>query len=341
MYRSDFSQISPLAVGKAIAVTLVFVSFASCFVAQAQSQHPNQDSSESGYNNRDSPNQDSSESGYKNRDSPNQDSSESGYNNRDSEDSESGSSNINLKASLNFVEPPVSSSFGDPGQRTAAGARGGCRSTHNELTASKGKQLTALVPVYGQKDPELVFGETTSSHPTFWFYVPYSSPLSAKFVLQDEQHKTIYQTPISLARTPGVINFPLPSKTAPLKVNQRYHWFLNIYCNQGKPPAFVDGWIKRKELNPSLKTELELATLSQRVSLLATHGIWYDALTISAQLRRQKLNRHDWAAMLKAVGLENIAFEPIVGAIDNGKISYQDETELVHASNRREFQKIP
>lgn len=326
MYRSDFRKCPPFAVGKAIAATLVFASFASCLVAQAQSKPKNQESENSK---------------YKNQDSQSQESGDSKYSNQDSEDSVPESSNIDLKTSLNFVRPSVSSDIGDPGQRTAAGARGGCRSTHNELTASKGKQLTALVPVYGQKDPELVFGETTSSHPTFWFYVPYSSPLPAKFVLQDEQHKTIYQTPILLARTPGVINFPLPSKTALLKVNQRYHWFLNIYCNQGKPPAFVDGWIKRKELNPSLKTELEQATLSQRVSLLATHGIWYDALTISAQLRRHKLNRHDWAAMLKAVGLENIAFEPIVGAIDNGKISYQDETELVHASNRREFKTIP
>jgi len=312
MHRLDFRKSPLLPVGKTIAATLVLASFgfANCFLAQAQSQPDKQESGDAGHKNQ------------------------------DSEDSVPERSNIDLKTSLNFVEPPVSSDIGDPGQRTAAGARGGCRSTNSEFTASKGKQFTALVPVYKQKEPELVLGETASSHPTFWFYVPYSSPFPAKFVLQDDQHRTMYQESILLARIPGVINFPLPSKVASLKVNHHYHWFLSIYCNQGKPPVFVDGWIKRKELNPSLRTELEKATLSQRVSLLATHGIWYDALTISAQLRRQKSNPHNWAVMLKAIGLENIAFEPILGVIDNSKVSYQEKTGLISVSNRKKIKTI-
>ncbi|WP_251955576.1 DUF928 domain-containing protein [Nostoc commune] len=35
---------------------------------------------------------------------------------------------------------------------------------------SQEKQLTALVPVYQFPNAELIFGLTTNSHPTFWFY---------------------------------------------------------------------------------------------------------------------------------------------------------------------------
>lgn len=216
---------------------------------------------------------------------------------------------LNKPLIFNAPEPP--DDINAPGGRTGGGKRG-CENIGKQLTGSKEKLLTALVPVYGSPDSELVLGLTITSHPTFWFYVPYSRTLSAEFVLQDEAERTVYQTPVSLSGTPGVVSLSLPSTASPLEFGLRYHWYFNIYCNPQQPPVFVDGWITRASLKPALKSQLEKATLLQRVALYAANGIWYEALTASAELSRINPNRTDWAAMLRAVGLDDIALEPII-----------------------------
>lgn len=216
-----------------------------------------------------------------------------------------------LNKPLIFNAPPPPDDINAPGGRTGGGKRG-CENIVKQLTGSKEKRLTALVPVYGSLDSELVLGLTIASHPTFWFYVPYSRILSAEFVLQDEAERTVYQTPVSVSGTPGVVSLSLPSTASPLEIGKRYHWYFNIYCNPQQPPVFVDGWIKRASLNPALRNQLEKATLLQRVALYATNGIWYEALTASAELRRTDPKRTDWAAMLRNVGLDDIAREPML-----------------------------
>ncbi|WP_375475668.1 DUF928 domain-containing protein [uncultured Nostoc sp.] len=214
--------------------------------------------------------------------------------------------------SLIFNAPPPPDDINAPGNRVGGGKRG-CESMDKQLDTSKKKRLTALVPVYQFANAELVFGLTTTSHPTFWFYVPDKvATVLAEFVLQNEAGETIYQSPVSLSGTPGVVRFSLPSTTSLLEIGKRYHWYFNTYCNLQQSPIFVNGWIKRVEQNPILKSQLETATPNQRIALYATNGIWYDSLTASAELRRLNPKHTDWAAMLQAVGLNNIASEPIV-----------------------------
>jgi hypothetical protein len=210
-----------------------------------------------------------------------------------------------------FNAPPPPGDIKAPGNRVGGGKRG-CGNINQQLTTSKQKGLTALVPVYQFPNAELVLGLTTTSHPTFWFYVPDVTIVSADFVLQNEAEETIYQSPISLSRTPGIISLPLPSKAPSLEIGKRYHWYFNIYCNQEQSPIFVSGWIKRIELNPVLKSQLENATLKQRVTLYAANGIWYESLSTSAELRRINPKHADWTRILQAVSLNDIASEPIV-----------------------------
>ena len=220
------------------------------------------------------------------------------------------SSSRQLNGSQIFNAPPPPDDINAPGNRVGGGKRG-CESMQQPATSSE-KLLTALVPVYKSTDAGLVLGLTTTSHPTFWFYVPYVTTVSAEFVLQNEAGQTVYQSPVSLSGTPGVVSLSLPSTASPLEIGKRYHWYFNVYCNPQQPPVFVDGWIKRTELNPALKSQLEKATPKQRVALYATHGIWHEALTASAELRHLDPKRTDWVAMLEAVGLSDIASEPIV-----------------------------
>jgi hypothetical protein len=48
------------------------------------------------------------------------------------------------------------------------------------------------------------------------------------------------------------------------------------------------------------------------VSLYAANGIWYEALAAAAELRRTNPQDPNWSALLQAVGLEELASEPMV-----------------------------
>ncbi|HEY9674162.1 MAG TPA: DUF928 domain-containing protein [Waterburya sp.] len=205
-----------------------------------------------------------------------------------------------------FNTPPPPPDIGKPQTTTGGGSRG-CESEDEQKqpTSSQQQKLIALIPSNG-------WGLTTSDRPTFWFYVAYSRQLSGEFVLQDEAERTIYQTRLTMTGTPGVVSFSLPSTVAPLEIGKRYRWYFNIYCQPEQVPVFVEGWIKRAEPNPTLNSQLEKATPQQRVSLYAAEGLWYNALSLSAELHRTNANDTNWTALLKDVGLDAIATEPIV-----------------------------
>lgn len=221
----------------------------------------------------------------------------------------------NSSEPLVFAAPPPPPDIGEPGRRSDAGSRG-CEELNNQVSRFQKKLLTAFVPVYSGS--ELVLGATSSEHPTFWFYVPYQPPHTGKFVLRSQDGKSVYQTDVVLPDTPGVVSISLPSTAKPLEVDQRYHWYFKIYCQPKQPPVFVNGWIQRKSLAPVLESQLEKATLRERVALYAANGIWYEALTASAELRRTNPNDLNWAALLQAIGLEDMALEPMVDCCQSG-----------------------
>jgi hypothetical protein len=161
-----------------------------------------------------------------------------------------------------------------------------------------------------ESQSELVLGVTTAERPTFYFYVPYQSPLAGEFVLRDEDENLIYKTEVRLPEMPGVLTVSLPSTVNPLEVGERYRWYFKVNCKQ--PPIFIEGWIQRNVLNPNLESQLENATLQEQVSLYAANGIWYEALAAAAELRRTNPQDPNWSALLQAVGLEELASEPMV-----------------------------
>ncbi|BAY22943.1 hypothetical protein NIES2100_27070 [Calothrix sp. NIES-2100] len=207
-----------------------------------------------------------------------------------------------------FNVPPPPPDINAPTNRTAGGKRG-CSVMTNQ---SNEKQLTALVPVYGSPKAQLVFGLTASPNPTFWFYVPYVTTANAELSLENEAGQTLYKRPVSLSGKPGIVSVSLPSTAFSLEIGKRYHWYFDVYCDPQQPPVFVDGWIKRVELNATVKNQLEKATLKQRATLYATNSIWYDYLSASAELHRLEPKQNDWAKILQSVGLNDIASEPIV-----------------------------
>ncbi|NEQ25527.1 MAG: DUF928 domain-containing protein, partial [Microcoleus sp. SIO2G3] len=146
--------------------------------------------------------------------------------------------------SLIFNAPPPPPDIGEPGKRAEAGSRGCGQDTMKKPVTSSQKRLIALVPIYSKS--EKVFGATIAEHPSFWFYVPYSSDFAyGEFVLEDEaQNQTIYKT--SLTGAPGVISLSLPTKAAPLEIGRQYRWYFNIYCKKDNQIiADVEGYVRR------------------------------------------------------------------------------------------------
>lgn len=215
-----------------------------------------------------------------------------------------------LNGSLIFAAPLPPPDIGEPGQRSEAGSRG-CENVNRQLpTDAQKQQLTAIVPMYS--DSALVLGTTIAAAPTFWFYTSYVAPIPAKFVLRDKDGELVYQTDIALPQTSGIISLSLPKTAPPLLVGQQYRWFLKIYCREQEPPAFGDGWIQINALDLVLKSQLEKATPPSRVALYAANGIWFEALSIAAELRRRDPQDTSWAALLRTVGLNDLATEPIL-----------------------------
>jgi hypothetical protein len=137
-------------------------------------------------------------------------------------------------------------------------------------------------------------------------------------VLQDSEQKLVYQTDFTLSETPGVISLSLPSTAPPLESGKLYRWFFYIESQPQQPPYYVDGWIKKNSLNPTLTSQLEKATLQQRIALYAANGFWHEALTAAAELRRTNPTAPEWTALLQSVGLAELAKEPIVSAANLG-----------------------
>jgi hypothetical protein len=189
------------------------------------------------------------------------------------------------------------SGTGRPNKQTAGGSRpAGCPKVE--------QPLTALVPQE--------MGLTATDSPIFWFYIPYKSQdvQTGEFVLQDERgEKDIYRTPVTFSKTPGIVSIRLPlNLPESLEINRSYLWSLVVFCNPKDTDinVFVEGYVQRVKPNSSLQGYRDYTN----------NKLWYDALNDLAQRRLQapeepKLKK-DWENLLKAVGLESLAPEPLV-----------------------------
>ena len=187
---------------------------------------------------------------------------------------------------------------------------GGGLNPSNPSCKSTSKPLTALIPV---KNPVL----TTSKHPMFLFYVPYGSD-EVRFgefslLVGPEEKIRIYKTRFRLPQTPGIVSITLPS--APeyaLEEGQFYHWYFKLYCQtntSSQPSVDVNGWVQRVPLTPERERQIKAAA----------PDVWYDALANLAESLRASPQdarlRNDWTNLLKSIGSEDLAQEPLVGSV--------------------------
>jgi Domain of Unknown Function (DUF928) len=173
------------------------------------------------------------------------------------------------------------------------------------------KSLMALVPE--KRDQAL----TTKAHPTFWFYIPYTPAdiRIGEFSLQSSDgKKRIYRTSFRVSNVPGIFSILLPSSVeTALEEGQSYQWHLKLYCRSNtnnKPDLGIDGWVQRVPMTPERQHQIDTAQ----------PDIWFDSLNALANRLStsppDSTVRQDWNNLLKSVDLQELANEPLVGAVE-------------------------
>jgi hypothetical protein len=196
--------------------------------------------------------------------------------------------------------PPVD---GIPGRREGGGSRGGCFMSQIPVTALM---------------PESAYGETLSDYPSFYFYLPEIPATSARFSLFDEAGDEIYHAEFQVTGESGILAIHLPSTVGlpPLAVGEYYEWAFSVTCSNGDSDdrsgdPYLTGWLKRSEMSPDLAAALAGASGSERASIYAQAGLWYEAIDAAVERRLSQSATPaaiaDWSDFLGFVGLSEFA----------------------------------
>lgn len=195
---------------------------------------------------------------------------------------------------------------GTPRRREGAAVRGSCDSTAEKP-----------VPLLPTTEPVL----TAAQYPTFFVNLPQTSIKEAElFLLSGNKDRIVYETTVTLPDKPGIVSFSFPTDGTlpPLEVGKNYHWQLSVICGSQDQEEYtlIEGPVQRVELSPNLVDELKKASPREHPAIYAEAGIWYDAVTSLAQLRRSSPDDSaiaaDWSELLKSAGLDEIAQKPLI-----------------------------
>lgn len=197
-------------------------------------------------------------------------------------------------------------------QRTTGG---GSRDEGQCFSKASSKTNSAIAPLI----PHTQLGLTIEARPTIFVYISKNSAREAFFSIQDENDNHHYQMNVKLPRHEGIIGIQLPADAPPLQVGKNYKWSLVTICGEALEPDNPEatGWVHRVNLDDSLAAlnSSDSSSLKTVVELAQT-GVWYDTLSMLAQLRQgnpdDRILAAHWEELLSSVGLSAISTEPIV-----------------------------
>ena len=163
------------------------------------------------------------------------------------------------------------------------GSSGGCLGI--ETTS-----LTALAPYTH-------IGQTTSTHPTFVWFVPDRQSYPVELQLSQYSPKsasrkgnTLFK--VTLKSTPGIMTYSLPKHQLGLSSGQKYVWQVAVLCNPNRPSEdlLVSTEIIVVDAPTSLQKQLTTVSDSlDKAKLYAEVGLWYDALAEVVQAKDNTL----------------------------------------------------
>ncbi|MCT7964094.1 DUF928 domain-containing protein [Laspinema sp. D1] len=223
---------------------------------------------------------------------------------------------------LIFNEAEWEKDDGPPGRREDPGRRGGDENICERPSANGASNEIEELPLIVIAPPS-VRGLTVEERPTLWFYIPFefTEKLSAEFSLSlwedKKEGRRIHEQMISLTGTPGIVSVSLPPTVEPLEEGKEYRFVFTIVCNPNSrvEDVFVNGFVRRTTLDPSLQSQLAAATPLERTALYAQAGIWHETLTSLADYLRRTNDPSAASlltALLESVGLSDISRKSVI-----------------------------
>jgi hypothetical protein len=177
---------------------------------------------------------------------------------------------------------------------------------------STGKKLSLLLPSSN-------FGLTVAERPSFFVYLPPTSASAVFFSLKDQQGKVHYQATLPIAMSGSVIQISLPNEVQPLAFHRHYQWSIAVLCTGklGPDSPYVSGWLQRIALTDGAAVQqIHQGASVEQAAFYGANGVWYDALSILAELRRRQPQNSTlvttWSSLLESVGLAEVAQEPLL-----------------------------
>ena len=167
-------------------------------------------------------------------------------------------------------QKPKTRSSPDARTTTSTATRGGCiNNQYSDLN------LTAIAP-YSH------VGQTTSTHPTFSWFIPDAEYFPLEFHLEEytgDRLKTVHQA--KLASQPGIMSLSLPQNLPGLTVGKKYRWKIVMRCTRYKAVVTM-AEIEVVAPTSELKTAFDRTSgISKIVELYGSTGLWYDALEMT------------------------------------------------------------
>jgi hypothetical protein len=167
--------------------------------------------------------------------------------------------------------------------------------------------------------PQASSGLTTSEAPTLLVYVPRTARRKAIFILETRESEVI-DTEFSLPEKAGIVRIPLSAlkQGVSLEKDKWYFWYLLIVTDPGNPVDWISvgGLLKRVDRKTIGITESGQPSLQNQSSRYIQAGIWYDAISTVADLRRSQPKNTEyakqWRNLLHSVGLNQYASQPIL-----------------------------
>jgi Domain of Unknown Function (DUF928) len=214
---------------------------------------------------------------------------------------------ILLSQNVNFKPPDVTA----PNNRQGA--------THRGTPCPKNLSIIPLIPPGNQ-------GLTLTESPTFFAYIsPASTAVEFTLQTKDEKPTKIHQTTFTVDK-PGIVGVRIPAggdQKKSLEVGKEYQWSFAVVCNPEQSKLgdrsgdyFVEGYVKRIEAEPNLKSDLTNPDPMARAIAYAKNDIWYETVATLADLLHKapddaKLTA-EWRNLLQSQKLDSIADQPLV-----------------------------
>ncbi len=188
-----------------------------------------------------------------------------------------------------------------PGRRVGGGTRSEC------LVGSQ--YLLALTPSNN-------LSVTANQQPNLFFVLPKADTAQqGKFLLKDDQSKTVYQTTLTANANDQLVGVQLPANV--LKPGQTYRWNFAFACDPDDrtQDIVLTGWLRTVAATVAAPTGQDLAARLQQVETYQATGLSGDAIAALVKLRKDYPDdaevQETWQALLKTLKLDQV-FSPTI-----------------------------